>query len=76
VELEINAAGMVTYGTDLDNSDFAGIAKSAGLLGVTVVKADELADALWAAFEHDGPALVDVRTARHKLALPPKLTFG
>ncbi len=28
------------------------------------------------AFGHDGPALVDVRTARHELALPPKLTYG
>jgi pyruvate dehydrogenase (quinone) len=29
-----------------------------------------------AAFGHDGPALVDVRTARQELALPPKLTNG
>jgi pyruvate dehydrogenase (quinone) len=76
VELEMKAAGIVTYGTDLDNPDFAGIAKSAGLLGATVAKADELEDALRAAFGHDGPALVDVRTARQELALPPKLTFG
>jgi pyruvate dehydrogenase (quinone) len=39
-------------------------------------KADELEDALRAAFGHDGPALVDVRTARQELALPPKLTLG
>ena len=76
VELEMKAAGIVTYGTDLDNPDFAGIAKSAGLFGATVDKADELEDALRAAFGHDGPALVDVRTARQELALPPKLTFG
>jgi pyruvate dehydrogenase (quinone) len=36
----------------------------------------ELEDALRAAFEHDGPAPVDVRTDRHELALPPKLTYG
>jgi len=76
VELEMKAAGIVTYGTDLANPDFAGIAKSAGLFGATVARADELEDALRAAFGHDGPALVDVRTARHELALPPKLTFG
>jgi pyruvate dehydrogenase (quinone) len=76
VELEMKAAGIVTYGTDLDNPDFAGIAKSAGLFGATVTKAHELEDALRAAFGHDGPALVDVRTVRHELALPPKLTFG
>ena len=76
VELEMKAAGIVTYGTDLDNPDFAGIAKAAGLFGATVAKADELEDALRAAFGHHGPALVDVRTARQELALPPKLTFG
>jgi pyruvate dehydrogenase (quinone) len=76
VELEMKAAGVATYGTDLDNPDFAGIAKSAGLFGATVAKADELEDALRAAFGHDGPALVDVHTARQELALPPKLTYG
>ena len=76
VELEMKAAGVVTYGTDLDNPDFAGMAKSAGLFGATVAKADELEDALRAAFGHDGLALVDVHTARQELALPPKLTYG
>jgi len=76
VELEMKAAGVVTYGTDLDNPDFAGMARSAGLLGVRVDKAGELEDALKEAFGHDGPALVDVRTARHELEIPPKLTYG
>ena len=76
VELEMKAAGIATYATELDNPDFAGIAKSAGLFGATVDKADELEDTLRAAFGHDGPALLDVRTARQELALPPKLTFG
>jgi pyruvate dehydrogenase (quinone) len=76
VELEMKAAGVVTYGTDLDNPDFAGMARSAGLFGVRVDKAGELEGALREAFGHDGPALVDVRTARHELELPPKLTYG
>ena len=33
VELEMKAAGIVTYGTDLVNPDFAGIARAAGLFG-------------------------------------------
>ena len=53
-----------------------GMAKSAGLFGATVAKADELEDALRAAFGHDGQALVDVHTARQELAMPPKLTYG
>jgi pyruvate dehydrogenase (quinone) len=76
VELEMKAAGIVTYGTDLDNPDFAGIARAAGLSGTRVTAADELEGALKEAFEHDGPALVDVHTARHELSLPPKLTYG
>jgi pyruvate dehydrogenase (quinone) len=76
VELEMKAAGIVTYGTDLVDPDFAGIARSAGLYGARVETADELEPALQAAFAHDGAALVDVRTARHELALPPKLNYG
>ena len=76
VELEMKAAGIVTYGTDLDNPDFAGIARAAGLFGVRVDKADQLEDALTEAFAHDGPALVEVATARYELSLPPKLTYG
>jgi pyruvate dehydrogenase (quinone) len=76
VELEMKAAGIVTYGTDLDNPDFAGMARAAGLAGVTVTAADELEGALKEAFEHDGPALVDVHTARQELTLPPKLSYG
>ena len=76
VELEMKAAGIATFGTDLVDPDFAGIARAAGLFGVQVQKASELEDSLRAAFAHDGPALVDVRTARQELSLPPKLTYG
>jgi len=76
VELEMKAAGIVTYSTDLDNPDFAGIARAIGLFGARVEKAGELEDALRAAFSHDGPALVDVRTDRYELSLPPKLAYG
>ena len=76
VELEMKAAGIVTYGTDLDNPDFAGIAQAAGLFGARVEKAGDLEDALRAAFSHDGAALVDVRTERYELSLPPKLSYG
>ena len=76
VELEMKAAGIVTYGTDLDNPDFAAIATAAGLFGARVEKAEDLEAALRAAFAHEGAALVDVHTARLELSLPPKLTYG
>jgi len=75
VELEMKAAGFVNYGTDLDNPDFAGIARAIGLFGATVGKADELEAALKAAFAYDGPALIDIRVARQELALPPKISL-
>jgi pyruvate dehydrogenase (quinone) len=76
VELEMKAAGIVTYGTELDNPDFAAIAEGVGMFGVRVEKAEELEGALREAFSCEGPALVDVRTVRHELSLPPKLTYG
>jgi pyruvate dehydrogenase (quinone) len=76
VELEMKAAGFATYGTDLDNPDFAGIARATGLFGVRVDKAGDLEDALRAAFAHDGAALVEVATARQELSLPPKVTYA
>lgn len=76
VELEMKAAGIVNYGTDLDNPDFEGIARAVGLFGARVDRADQLEDALRAAFAHDGPALVDVHVARQELSMPPKLTLG
>ena len=76
VELEMKAGGIVTYGTDLDNPDFAAIATAAGLFGARVEKAEDLEPTLRAAFAHDGAALVDVHTARLELSLPPKLTYG
>jgi pyruvate dehydrogenase (quinone) len=76
VELEMKAAGFVTYGTDLDNPDFAAMARAAGLFGIRVEKAGELEDALQQAFGHDGPALVEVATARQELSLPPNLTYS
>ncbi len=75
VDLEMNAAGFVTFATDLDNPDFAGIASATGLFSARVERAGDLEGALQAAFAHDGPALVDVITNRQELSLPPKLTL-
>jgi pyruvate dehydrogenase (quinone) len=76
VELEMKADGIVNYGTDLDNPDFAEVARAVGLYGVRVEQPGELDDALRAAFAHPGPAVVDVVTARQELALPPKISFA
>ncbi|RKW69784.1 ubiquinone-dependent pyruvate dehydrogenase [Galactobacter caseinivorans] len=76
VELEMKAAGFVTFGTDLENPDFAAVARACGLEAWTVTSSEELDDALRGAFAHDGPALVDVRTGRQELTLPPKIELA
>ncbi|WP_028059813.1 ubiquinone-dependent pyruvate dehydrogenase [Candidatus Solirubrobacter pratensis] len=75
VELEMKAAGIVNFGTGLENPDFSSVARSLGLYGVRVERPEELEDGLRAALDHQGPAVVDVLTARHELSLPPKITF-
>ncbi len=75
VDLEMKAAGIVNYATDLDNPNFAEVARAIGLHGVRVERPSELDDALRAAFAHDGPAVIDVVTARQELSMPPKLTL-
>ena len=57
VELEMKAAGIVTYGTGPGHPDFAGMARATGLFSVRVEKAGELKDALTGASAHDGAAV-------------------
>lgn len=74
VELEMKAAGIVTFGTDLVNPDFAAVAQSMGVFGRRVIEPGHLETALRDAFAHDGPAVVDVVTARQELSIPPAIT--
>jgi pyruvate dehydrogenase (quinone) len=75
VELEMKAAGLVNFGTDLDNPNFADVATALGIHGQRVDRPDDLAGALRTAFAVDGPALVEVMTARQELSMPPTITL-
>jgi pyruvate dehydrogenase (quinone) len=75
VELEMKAGGFVTFGTELDNPSFAAVASALGVRGQRVDRPDDLAGALRAAFDHDGPALVEVMTARQELSIPPTISI-
>jgi pyruvate dehydrogenase (quinone) len=75
VELEMKAAGFVSYGTQLENPSFAAVAQALGLHGRRVERPADLEDALRTAFDHDGPALVEAMTARQELSMPPSITF-
>ena len=75
VELEMKAAGIVTFGTDLQNPDFAAVASAMGIYARRVTEPADLENALKAAFAHDGPAVIDVHTARQELSIPPAITI-
>jgi pyruvate dehydrogenase (quinone) len=75
VELEMKAAGLVDYGTDLVNPDFAKLAEAANILGARVEKPEELRPALSNALAHDGPALVEVVVNRQELSMPPTISL-
>jgi len=74
VELEMKAAGIVNFGTDLVNPDFAAVGRALGAFGRRVEHPGELEGALTDAFAHDGPAIVDVVTARQELSIPPAIS--
>jgi pyruvate dehydrogenase (quinone) len=73
VELEMKAAGLLEFGTTLDNPDFAAMARAIGIHGVRVEDPGELPGAVAAALAHQGPAVVDVVVNRQELALPPTI---
>jgi pyruvate dehydrogenase (quinone) len=75
VELEMKAAGLIDFGTDLQNPNFAKMAEAAGLLGLTAETPDQVRPMIAAALEHDGPALLEVPISRQELSMPPKLTL-
>jgi pyruvate dehydrogenase (quinone) len=52
----------------------AAAAEASRLFGQRVEKPHDLEAALKAAFAHDGPALVDVVTAREELLIPPTIS--
>ena len=75
VELEMKAAGIVNFGTDLHNPNFAAVAQAMGMFGRRVEQPAELEQAIADAFAYDGPALIDVVTARQELSIPPAITL-
>jgi pyruvate dehydrogenase (quinone) len=74
IELEMKAGGLLDFGTDLLNPNFAKLAEAVNIFGIRVEKPEELRPALVSALEHDGPALVDVVVNRQELSMPPAIS--
>jgi pyruvate dehydrogenase (quinone) len=75
VELEMKAAGIIDFGTDLENPNFAKMAEDLGLLGLTAGTPDQVRPMLARALAHDGPALVEIPVSRQELSIPPTITL-
>ncbi|AUL49026.1 pyruvate dehydrogenase [Bordetella trematum] len=74
VALEMKASGFVEVGTDLDNPDFAAMARAMGIHGIRVEDAADLPAAVAEWLAHPGPAVLDVLTAKQELSMPPTVT--
>ncbi len=75
VEMEMKASGFLDTAVELSNPNFAAMAQAMGIKGVRVERAQDLQAGISEAFAHDGPALVDVVSARQELVMPPKTTL-
>jgi pyruvate dehydrogenase (quinone) len=74
VELEMKAAGILEFGTDLRNPNFAKMAEGAGLLGLTAETPAQVRPMIAEALKYAGPALVEVVVDRQELSMPPTIT--
>jgi len=74
VELEMKAAGILDFGTDLVNPNFAKMSEGAGLLGLTAETPAQVRPMIAQALEYDGPALIEVPVDRQELSMPPTIT--
>jgi len=74
VEMEMKANGFLDTGVNLDNPDFAAMARAIGIHGVRVEDPSQLESAIQEVLNHPGPALLDVVSARQELAMPPTTT--
>jgi len=75
VELEMKAAGILNFGTGLENPNFAKMAEALGFLGLTAEAADQVRPMLARALAHQGPALVEIPVSRQELSMPPTITL-
>jgi len=74
VELEMKAAGILDFGTDLKNPNFAKMAEAAGILGLRAETPEQVRPMLVQALSHDGPVLMEAIVSRQELSMPPSIT--
>ncbi|TGE10305.1 ubiquinone-dependent pyruvate dehydrogenase [Hymenobacter fodinae] len=73
VELEMKAAGILEYGTELENPNFAALAEAAGVRGIRVTDPADLPTAITEMLAHPGPVILDAVVKRTELSMPPTI---
>ena len=74
VKLEMLVDKLPDFGVDVPEVNYAAVAQALGFKAIRVDNPADLEAAYRAAFEHNGPALVDVVTDPLALSIPPKIT--
>jgi pyruvate dehydrogenase (quinone) len=75
VELEMKAAGILTHGTSLVDTDFSKLAEAVGIPGFRAQTPEQVGPMLNQTLEHDGPALMDVVVNPQELFIPPTINL-
>ena len=76
VKIEMQEAGMVPFGVDFKNPNFAKVAEAMGAKGIRIEEPGDVRAGLAAALAHrDGPVVVDVVVDPYALALPSHTPF-
>lgn len=75
VELEQKSTGLLDFGTELKNPDFAAMAESIGIHGIRLEDPAEVYEGIASAFADDGPVLIDAVVNRSELPMPPSITI-
>ncbi|WP_042424448.1 thiamine pyrophosphate-dependent enzyme [Streptacidiphilus anmyonensis] len=77
VKIEQQEAGLVPFGTDFANPDFAAVAEAMGAKGIRIEDPEDVPDGLAAALSHTGgPVVVDVLVDPYALAVPAHVPAG
>jgi len=76
VKLEMEVAGLPDWQTEMHNPDFAMVAQSMGIKGITIKDPEEVRQGLIEGLMYKGPALINIFTDPNALAMPPKVELG
>jgi pyruvate dehydrogenase (quinone) len=76
VKIEMQEAGVVPFGVDFKNPNFAKVAEAMGAKGIRVEEPGDVREALAAALAHkEGPVVVDAVVDPYALSLPSHVPF-